>query len=108
MHIGELIYKVIGEDGRTKAEVAAACGFTRNNMNHIIGRANIDSEQLLLLSKVLNYDFFRHYSALIPFAKCELPLPQNSQIHEIAKDFEEFREKAEKIIGTNLAQNENN
>ena len=67
-------------------------------MKNVFLRETIDTGLLMKICISLDYDFFRHYSALIPFAKSEVEAPKTSQIHAIAKDFEDFVEKAEKII----------
>lgn len=98
MKIGELIKKKMEEDGRSIAVIRELCGIGRTNLDHIYKRESMDTALLLTISQVLNYDFFRHYSALIPFAKSDVPAPEDSQIHAIAEEFDVFVKKSKKII----------
>lgn len=98
MHIGELIKQKMKEDGRSIAVIRKLCGIGRTNLDNIYKRESIDTALLLNISQVLNYDFFRHYSALLPFAKSDMPTPVDSPIHAIAKEFDGFVEKSKKII----------
>jgi hypothetical protein len=98
IHIGKLIQEKMKADGRSIAVIRAECGISRTLMTDIFKRESMDTAQLLTISKVLNYDFFRHYSALIPFAKSEVEPPTTSEIHAIAKEFETFVASSKKII----------
>lgn len=61
VNIGELIKKRKLELGISDAELARRINTTRQNIGHILKLKSIDTDQLLLLSKELQYDFFKHY-----------------------------------------------
>jgi len=62
VHIGKLIENKLGEIGITKAEFGRRINTSRQNVNTLIKKASLDSRQLLTISKVLNYNFFQHYT----------------------------------------------
>lgn len=56
--IGERIDKEIRKNFHTYQEFAGAINTTRTNVYSIIKRRTIDTELLIVISKVLNYNFF--------------------------------------------------
>lgn len=106
IHIGQLIKQKVKESERKRDAIEEELDMVRSNLDNIFTRETIDTGLLLRISKALDYDFFRHYSATIPTAKCELPTPKNSLIYSISQHFEIFKENAEKCIGTFSAQEE--
>lgn len=98
IHIGQLIKEKVEEDGRTIAAIADACGIKRPNFTHIFTRESIDTDLLLKISRGLNYDFFRHYSAQILGARTSAPLPPPDALDKLQASFEQFFETAQKLL----------
>lgn len=67
MHIGNKIQEVIRERGMSVPAFASAIHCTRGNVYKILGKSSIDTELLLKISEVLEYDFFKEYSSCIQF-----------------------------------------
>lgn len=61
--IGSLIKEKVKERGISINDFAKAIHCNRTNVYSIFGRNNIDIEQLLLISKVLEHDFLAEYYA---------------------------------------------
>lgn len=67
MHIGSLIRSKVAERGISIVSFAEQLSCTRVNVYKIFDRKSIDTELLLRVSRVLDFDFFRYYSNdLIP------------------------------------------
>ena len=62
MHIGQLIKQELEEQGRTVVWFARKMSYSRANMYKIFEKPSIDTETLQRISKLLQYDFFKHYS----------------------------------------------
>ena len=65
IHIGELIRKEMRRQGKTNAWLAEQIGVTPRTANKIFSKKDIDTAQLLHISKALQHDFFGYYSILI-------------------------------------------
>lgn len=63
MHIGQLIQEKLKESGKTVVWFADKMACHRTNVYKIFGKRTIDTQELLLASKILKYDFFKHYSS---------------------------------------------
>ncbi|GHT53879.1 hypothetical protein AGMMS49982_17660 [Bacteroidia bacterium] len=63
IHIGKLIRDRLKVDRRSAAWLADELHCNRSNIYRIIQTYHIDTEQLASISKILDYDFFAHYSA---------------------------------------------
>ena len=61
VHIGSIIKKKLEEQPISISDFARAICCNRSNVYSIFERKSIDTEQLLLISKVLNYDFIAEY-----------------------------------------------
>jgi hypothetical protein len=61
-HIGARIERKVRERGLTNTEFAKAIYCCRTNVVSLFKRESIDLKQLQLISDVLRYDFFEHYS----------------------------------------------
>ena len=57
IHIGKAIKQKVRERGLRVADFANAIHCNRTNVYDIFNRKSIDVEQLILISKVLEYDF---------------------------------------------------
>jgi hypothetical protein len=63
--IGKLIQGKLKEQDRSKAWLAKKVSYDASSFCKLLNRNHIDTELLLLISKALDYDFFRHYSSFI-------------------------------------------
>lgn len=62
IHIGHLIQQQIKEQGRSVTWFAQRLNYDRSNAYKIFSKPHIDTDLLLTISKVLNYNFFNNYS----------------------------------------------
>ncbi len=62
IHIGQQIQLKLKEQGRTVTWFAFKLNYDRSNAYKIFSKPHIDTDLLLSISKILNYDFFRIYS----------------------------------------------
>ncbi len=63
MHIGQEIKKKLQERHLTVVSFAAEIPCTRANVYKIFKQKSIDTDQLLRISKILNFDFFELYKS---------------------------------------------
>lgn len=61
VHIGKKIQEKLKEQGRTVVWFAHAINCDRTNAYNIFARQSIDTELLVLISKVLGFNFFIYY-----------------------------------------------
>ena len=61
IHIGSMIEQKVKEKGIKISVFAKAIYCNRSNVYSIFRRKSIDTEQLVLISKVLNFDFIKLY-----------------------------------------------
>ena len=61
MHIGNLIKEELERQERTVSWFARKLCCDRSNIYKLFKRSTIDTELLLRVSKILNYDFFELY-----------------------------------------------
>jgi len=61
-HIGQIIQKKLEESGMSKAEFGRRIGISRQNVQHVLSRANQDTDLLFQICKTLKHDFFQYYS----------------------------------------------
>ena len=62
MHIGNLIKQQLEEQGRSVVWFARKLSYSRTNVYKIFEKPSIDTNLLLRISSILNYDFFKHYT----------------------------------------------
>ena len=65
IHIGNKIETVLRQQGRNITWFAEQICCERTNVYSIFHRSSIDTELLLRISVVLNYDFFEEYQELL-------------------------------------------
>lgn len=63
IHIGQLIEAELRRQERTVAWFARNLPCERTNVYDIFKRRSIDTELLLRISRLLQHDFFRYYTA---------------------------------------------
>lgn len=61
IHIGQLIREQVRQQGRHITWFANRMGCSRNNIYNIFQSEGIDTEQLMRISLILNYNFFAVY-----------------------------------------------
>ena len=61
IHIGQIIHKKFKESGLSVAEFASRINRTRGTIYDIFSRKSIDTDLLIIISDVLQYDFFQEY-----------------------------------------------
>ena len=61
VHIGSIIEKIFLEKGMKSSVFADKIGTVQRNIYNIFKRSSIDTDLLIAISQVLEYDFFRHY-----------------------------------------------
>ena len=71
MHIGKLIRQKIVERGITVVSFAEQLSCTRINAYKIFERSSIDTDLLVRISKILDYNFFVLYSSEFKADVCE-------------------------------------
>lgn len=63
--IGQIIKQELRRQGRTNTWLAEQIHVNPRTINKIFLKNVIDTQQLLIISKALNYDFFSLYSDLL-------------------------------------------
>jgi len=71
-HIGKLILSRLADLGMNKSEFARRINKSRQNVQDIFKRESVDTDLLLQISKVLNYNFFTLLAANEELAKAEV------------------------------------
>lgn len=62
IHIGHIIREELRRQGKTNGWFAEKMNINPRTVNKIFNKNIIDTQQLLLISKILNIDFFQYYS----------------------------------------------
>lgn len=62
MHIGRLIQQKVSENGMTVVAFAQKLSCTRVNAYKLFARNSIDTETLMRISLILDFDFFKELS----------------------------------------------
>lgn len=65
IHIGNVIKEELRRQGRTNKWLAEQIHVNPRTVNKIFLKSVIDTQQLFVISKAMDYDFFKHYSKLI-------------------------------------------
>ena len=63
LHIGKVIKQKLKEQDRSIAWLAKQLSYDRGNLSRILQYTDIHSSVLRRITKILNYDFFKHFSA---------------------------------------------
>lgn len=63
IHIGHIIQEQLKTDKRSVGWLAREIGCTRNHVYKIFNRPSLDSDLILRICKVMNYNFFQYYTA---------------------------------------------
>lgn len=70
MHIGQLIKQKVEERQKTVVWLARELSCCRSNVYKIYEKSSIDTDILLRLSCILDYDFFSLYTEEVQKKKC--------------------------------------
>lgn len=103
IHIGEEIKELLRKKRMKVVDFSRKIDTNRNNSYDIFTRKSIDTNLLLKISEVLEFDFFRLYS---------IPISQNKLVQQLIdpleahKDYEELKRKLEKLEKENQSLNE--
>ncbi|MDE6306382.1 MAG: helix-turn-helix domain-containing protein [Muribaculaceae bacterium] len=84
IHIGNLIRRRLDASGMTYTEFARRINCERQSLYYLFGCQSIDINRLLLISKVLDYDFIRN----VYLADAEDPDGDDSQQHRLPIDID--------------------
>ncbi len=69
MHIGKLIREKLNENGRSASWLASKVHCDRSTINKQLRKDYIDTDLLLRISEILDFDFFSCYSDFIKSTK---------------------------------------
>ena len=103
IHIGEEIQELLRKKRMKVVDFSRKIDTNRNNSYDIFSRKSIDTNLLLKISEVLEFDFFRLYS---------IPISQNKLVQQLVdplealKDHEDLKRKLEKLEKENQSLNE--
>lgn len=62
MHIGKRIKQKLAEQGKTSLWLAQQLSYNRTTMYKIYDKASLDTQMLLRISRIMQYDFFKEFS----------------------------------------------
>ena len=101
LHIGNLIQKKLVELRIGPTEFARMINTSKQNVYAIFKRKSIDTDQLLLISKVLRFNFFRYYSEHME-RDSEANLPDEGEsvtvfIRELRIELDSLKEQVKKL-----------
>lgn len=65
MHVGKLIKKVVRHKGMTVVRFADKLSYSRANVYKIFEKKSIDTDLLMRISSILEFDFFKEISETI-------------------------------------------
>ena len=63
LHIGQLIQEQLKKDQRSVGWLSRQIPCTRNHVYKLFKRSSLDSELLLRISLVMQFNFFKYYTA---------------------------------------------
>jgi plasmid maintenance system antidote protein VapI len=69
IHIGKMIHAKLKEDRRSASWLAEQLHCDRSNIYRIFKTHHIDTEQLMRISAILDFDFFAPYSVYLKINK---------------------------------------
>ena len=63
IHIGNIIHEQLRKDQRSVGWLAREIPCTRNHLYKVFRRPSLDTDLLLRISQVMNFNFFQYYVA---------------------------------------------
>ncbi|OFY69428.1 MAG: hypothetical protein A3G23_00715 [Bacteroidetes bacterium RIFCSPLOWO2_12_FULL_37_12] len=102
IHIGKIIKQRVEEMGMKKTEFARRVNTTPQNVYDIFNRISIDTELLVQIGKILDFNFFEQYflsaqTHKAGFSKAEEESAPYLSISEISFELKSRKEKIEKM-----------
>jgi DNA-binding Xre family transcriptional regulator len=91
IHIGKEIHKIYKQRRFGQAELAQLINTSPQNVHALFKRKSIDTSQLLIISKALNFDFFSLYSKELTLEK--INSAQGSLLDECKKEKQILEDK---------------
>jgi len=85
VHIGKKIQEVQQSSGLSVTAFARNINCTRGNVYAIFARSTIDTGLLQRIGKVLNYDFFQHYTTTPDESQLEKEMAYLTEINELLR-----------------------
>lgn len=70
LHIGSEIKRVLNQQRRSAIWLSRKLYCDRTNIYKLFGRSSVDTDMLLRISLILQYDFFEQYSRLYAEKSC--------------------------------------
>ena len=68
VHIGKKIKEAVDKSGMTVTAFAEKINYSRRNIYSIFSKESIDTQLLSKIGKVLDQDFFNHFSHVLSYA----------------------------------------
>lgn len=65
IHIGNLIRDELRRQGHTNAWFIKRIGVSERTLQRLFNKSSIDTQQLFIISSILNTDFFQCYSKML-------------------------------------------
>lgn len=96
INIGKLIKEKQTELGISNAKFAEMLNIQRQNVNALLSKTSIDTEKLALISEVLNYNFFQHFTLI---DENENYYKKNMEVEIKLKLTQDKKEEVLKILG---------
>jgi len=93
--IGKLIQKRLKERGMSNAEFARRINTHIRNVYDIFHRKSIDTDLLITIGSVLDYDFFRYYS--MPLCEKEVIANESKNLYTTNTENKRLQKKIEAL-----------
>ena len=71
IHIGNIIHEQLRKDRRSVGWLAREIPCTRNHLYKVFRRPSLDTDLLLRISQVMNFNFFQYYAAEVKKGEVE-------------------------------------
>lgn len=109
IHIGSLIEQKVKEQGIRITDFAKSIHCNRSNVYSIFRRKSIDIDQLLLISKTLEYDFISEiYCNKKEATTCDIKRVLLLEVTDEKKNIELSNDKSLKIINSWIVKESSN
>lgn len=90
VNIGLAIEQKISELCLSKSEFGRKIGVPQQNVNRILNKSSIDTEKLILISEVLNYNFFQEFvserNSIIASGDCAVAVSGNNNSNVVTSN----------------------
>lgn len=89
--IGEVIKKILVSRKMKLKDFAEDLGMARQNVYRIFEKSSIDSDLLIKISSILNYNFFQHFDNQGLDVVSDLPIASNGTLPALEHELETCR-----------------